>query len=198
MPALLALALLLNLNAAPAPPRPSSSALRRALEAAERALVEVHGRRPGGAGVLVGAEGQVLTALRFVDAEGANVRLGSTVLGARLLLASPTLRVAVLHMVGPGPFPAIPVQLESPAVGSWVVAIVLAPGGAAAPRLGRLSHVPSDGGPWLAVALRLPAGSLLLDGSGKLLGVVVEQRHADSLAAPLSAVRAELESAALR
>jgi hypothetical protein len=195
MPALLALALLL---AAPAPPRPSSSALRRALEAAERALVEVHGRRPGGAGVLVGAEGQVLTPLRFVDAEGANVRLGNTVLGARLLLASPTLRVAVLHMVGPGPFPAMPVQLAAPALGAWVVAIVLLADGAAEPRLGRLLQVPSEGGLWLAVSLRLPPGSLVLDSTGKLLGVVVEERATDSLAAPLSAVRAELESAAVR
>jgi hypothetical protein len=195
MPALLALALLL---AAPAPPRPSSSALRRALEAAERALVQVHGRRSGGPGVLVGAQGQILTPLRFVDAEGANVRLGDTVLGARLLLASPTLRVAVLNMVGPGPFPAIPVQLEAPPSGAWVVAIVLLPDGVAQPRLGRLVHVPAEGGPWLAVSLRLPPGSLVLDGAGKLLGVVVEERRTDSLAAPLSAVHAELESAAGR
>jgi hypothetical protein len=195
MPALLALALLLSV---PAPPRPSSSALHRALEAAERALVEVHGRRPGGPGVLVGAQGQILTPLRFVDAEGANVRLGSTVLGARLLLASPTLRVAVLNMVGPGPFPAMPVQLEAPAAGAWVVAIVLLSDGVAQPRLGRLVHVPAEGGPWLAVSLRLPPGSLVLDSAGKLLGVVVEERRTDSLAAPLSAVRAELESAAVR
>jgi hypothetical protein len=193
MPALLALLLTLTV-----PPRPSASALHRALEAAERALVEVHGRRPGGAGVLVGAQGQVLTPLRFVDAEGANVRLGTTVLGARLLLASPTLRVAVLNMVGPGPFPAMPVQLEAPASGAWVVAIVLLQDGVAQPRLGRLLHGPTEGGPWLAVSLRLPPGSLVLDGSGKLLGVVVEERRNTSLAAPLSAVRAELESAAGR
>lgn len=192
MPALLALALLV---AAPAPPRPSSLALHRALEAAERALVEVHGRRPGGAGVLVGAQGQVLTALRFVDADGANVRLGSTVLGARLVLASQSLRVAVLNMVGPGPFPSIPVQLESPAPGAWVVGIVLLPDGVAKPRLGRLVRVPTEVAPWLEVSLRLPPGSLVLDGSGKLLGVVVEERHRDSLAAPLAAVRAELETA---
>jgi hypothetical protein len=193
MPALLALALLLAL---PAPPRPSATELRRALEAAERALVEVHGRHPGGAGVLVGAQGQVLTALRFVDAWGANVRLGSTVLGARLVLASPTLRVAVLNMVGPGPYPAIPVQLVAPLAGAWVVGIVLLADGVAEPRLGRLLHVPGEGGPWLEVSLRLPPGSLVLDGTGKLLGVVVEQRQAASLAAPLTAVRAELESAA--
>jgi len=161
-------------------------------------LVEVHGSRPGGAGVLVGAQGQILTALRFVDAEGANVRLGGTVLGARLLLASTTLRVAVLNMVGPGPFPAIPVQLEAPASGAWVVGVVLLADGVAQPRLGRLLHVPGEGGPWLAVSLRLPPGSLVLDTTGKLLGVVVEERRTDSLAAPLSAVRAELESAAVR
>ncbi len=192
MPCVLALALLL---ATPAPPPPGPAALQRAREAAERALVEVHGRRPGGAGVLVGAEGQVLTALRFVDAEGANVRLGTTVLGARLLLASPTLRVAVLHMVGPGPYPAMPVRLQAPAVGAWVVAIVLHADGVAEPRLGRLLHAPGEEGPWLEVSLRLPPGSLVLDGGGKLLGVVVESRPASALAAPLAAVRAELESA---
>jgi hypothetical protein len=192
MPALLALALLL---AAPAPPRPTTIELRHALEAAERALVEVHGRRPGGAGVLVGAQGQVLTVLRFVDAEGANVKLGTTVLGARLVLASPALRVAVLNMVGPGPYPAIPVQLVAPEAGAWVVGIVLLPDGAAEPRLGRLLHVPGEGVPWLSISLRLPVGSLVLDGTGKLLGVVVQQRQSDSLAAPLSAVRVELESA---
>ncbi|MGO8971041.1 MAG: serine protease [Myxococcaceae bacterium] len=195
MPALLALALLL---AAPPPPRPSSAALQRALEAAGHSLVEVHGRRPGGAGVLVGAQGQVLTALRFVDAEGANVRLGTTVLGARLLLASPTLRVAVLNMVGPGPYPAMPVRLEAPAAGAWVVGIVLLSDGAAEPRLGRLLRVPGEDGPWLEVSVRLPPGSLLLDGSGKLLGVVVESRAASALAAPVAAVRAELESASPR
>ncbi len=195
MPALLALAFLL---AAPAPARPTAAALQRALEAAQRALVEVHGRRPGGAGVLVGAQGQVLTALRFVDAEWANVRLGTTVLGARLLLASPTLRVAVLHMVGPGPYPAIPVRLDAPGVGEWVVGIVLLPDGTAEPRLGRLLRVPGEEGPWLEVAVRLPAGSLLLDGTGKLLGVVVERRTASALVAPLAAIRAELESTSQR
>jgi hypothetical protein len=195
MPALLALALLV---AVPAPARPSASALHRALEAAERALVEVHGRRAGGAGVLVGSQGQVLTALRFVDAEGTNVRLGGTVLGSRLVLASPSLRVAVLNMVGPGPFPAIPVQLLAPEAGAWVVCIVLLSDGAAAPRLGRLLRVPGEDSPWLEVSLRLPPGSLVLDASGKLLGVVVEQRHSASLVAPLAAVRAELESAASR
>lgn len=195
MSALLALCLLL---APPPPPPPTAAALQRAREAAQRALVQVHGRRPGGAGVLVGAEGQVLTPLRFVDAEGANVRLGSTVLGARLLLASPTLRVAVLHMVGTGPYPAIPVRLQAPEAGAWVVAIVLQPDGAAEPRLGRLLHAPDADGPWLEVSLRLPPGSLVLDGGGKLLGVVVESRRATALAAPLGAVRAELESAASR
>jgi len=195
MPALLALALLL---ASPSPPRPSASAVRRAREGAERALVEVHGQRPGGAGVLVGARGEVLTALRFVDAQGANVRLGSTVLGARLVLASPTLRVAVLNVVGPGPYPAMAVQLEAPTAGAWVVCIVLLADGGAEPHIGRLLHVPGEGRPWLEVSLRLPPGSLVLDGSGKLLGVVVEKRHTDSLAAPLAAVRAELESAAAR
>jgi len=195
MPALLALTLLLT---TPAPPRPSAAALQRAMETAARSLVEVHGRRPGGAGVLVGAQGQVLTPLRFVDAQGANVRLGATVLGARLVLASPTLRVAVLNMVGPGPYPAMPVRLESPAVGAWVVGIVLLPDGRAEPRPGRLLRTPGEEGPWLEVALRLPEGSLLLDGSGKLLGVVVESRTASALAAPLAAVRAELESTATR
>ena len=195
MPALLALALLL---AAPTPPRPTAAALQRAVEAAERALVEVHGRRPGGAGVLVGAQGQVLTALRFVDAEGANVRLGTTVLAARLLLASPTLRVAVLHMVGPGPYPAIPVRLQPPAVGEWVVGIVLLADGAPEARPGRLARVPGEEGPWLEVAVRLPPGSLLLDSAGKLLGVVVETRPASALAAPVAAVRAELESTSQR
>jgi hypothetical protein len=195
MPALLALALLL---AVPIPPRPSASAVRRAREGAERALVEVHGRRAAGAGVLVGERGEVLTALRFIDAQGTNVRLGTTVLGTRLVLASPTLRVAVLNMVGPGPYPAMSVQLEAPSAGDWVVCIVLLPDGLAEPHVGRLLHVPGEGTLWLDISLRLPPGSLVLDASGRLLGVVVEARRHDSLAAPLSAVRAELESAATR
>lgn len=197
MPALLALALLLAV-AVPVPPRPSATAVRRAREGAERALVEVHGRRAAGAGVLVGARGEVLTALRFIDTQGNNVRLGTTVLGTRLIMASPTLRVAVLNMVGPGPYPAMPVQLEAPVAGAWVVCIVLLADGGAEPHLGRLLRVPGEGTLWLEVSLRLPPGSLVLDESGRLLGVVVEARRHDSLAAPLSAVRAELESAAAR
>jgi hypothetical protein len=189
MSALLALSLLL---AAPSPPLPGSSALRRAFEAGERALVEVHGRRPGGAGVLVGAQGQVLTALCFVDPEGANVRLHETVLGAKLVLASQTLRVAILDMVGDGPYPALAVRLDVPDVGSWVVGILLGRGGVAQPRLGRVLHVPGTS-PWLETSLRLPPGSPVLDVSGKLLGVVVEQRSTGSLAATVPSVRAELQ-----
>jgi hypothetical protein len=195
MPALLALALLL---APPPVPRPGSAALNRAFQAGERALVEVHGRRPGGAGVLVGAQGQVLTALRFVDEAGANVRLGDTVLGAKLLLASATLRVAVLDMVGGGPYPSMAVRLDVPESGAWVVGILLGRGGAAEPRLGRVVQVPGNGNPWLETTLRLPPGSPVLDGAGKLLGVVVEERQTGSLAAPLLAVRAELEAVGAR
>jgi hypothetical protein len=189
MPALIALAFLL---AAPVPPRPSSAALRRAFEAGERALVEVHGHGPGGAGVLVGAQGQVLTALRYVDADGANVRLGSTVLGARLVLRSSALRVAILDMVGDGPYPAMAVRLETPEAGAWVVGILLGRDGVAVPRLGRVIHAPGRDGPWLETTLQLPPGCPVLDVSGRLLGVVVEQRHATSLAVPLLAVQAEL------
>jgi len=194
---LLALALLLAAPPSP-PPRPSSSALRRAFEAAERALVQVHGRGPGGAGVLVGAQGQVLTALRFVDEESVNVRLGSTVLGAKLLLKSPALRVAVLDVVGEGPYPAMAVRLEPAEPGSWVVGVEPGRGGVAQPRLGRVVHVADAAHPWLETSLPLPPGCPVLDAHGKLLGVVVEQRPNGSLAAPVRAVRAALETAVAR
>jgi hypothetical protein len=197
MALLLALAMVL---AAPpsSPPRPSSAALRRAFEAGERALVEARGRHPGGAGVLVGAQGQVLTALRFVDEESVNVRLGSTVLGAKLLLRSPALRVAVLDMVGDGPYPAMAVQFEPPEAGAWVVGVAPGRAGAAQARLGRVLHVPDAVHPWLETSLTLPLGCPVLDAHGRLLGVVVEQRPGGSLAAPVPAVRAALETAVIR
>lgn len=194
MAALLALAMLLAAPPPP-PPRPSSSELRRALEAAERALVEVVGRGPAGTGVLVGAQGQVLTALRFVDIGGANVRLGTTVLGAKLLLRSAALRVAVLDVVGDGPYPAMAVRLEPAERGAWVVGVALGRGGAARAQLGRVVRVPEGSRPWLETSLPLPPGCPVLDAGGRLIGVVVERLASGSLAAPLPAVRAALETA---
>ena len=131
----------------------------------------------------------------YVDTDGANVRLGSTVLGAKLVLRSPALRVAILDMAGDGPYPAVAVRLETPETGAWVVGILLGRNGVAVPRLGRVIHAPGGDGPWLETSLQLPPGSPVLDASGRLLGVVVEERHGTSLAVPLQAVQAELRMA---
>jgi len=179
-------ALALGESAAPPPEPPSSSALRRAAEAGGKAWVRVLGT--GSApGVLVGADGQVLTPGTLVHGSAALVEVGGTQRPARVLERLPTLGLVLLAIDGEGPFPAPPARLKPIASGEWVIGIGE---GGKSPLLGRVTRTGS--GPWFDVSLRLPPGSPVLDGQARLVGVVTTRRTSSSRVAALASVRAQL------
>jgi S1-C subfamily serine protease len=171
----------------PAPSPPSSSALKRAAEAGGRAWVRVEATTSG-PGVLVGADGQVLTVGYLLTGDSALVKVAGTQRPARLLQRLPTLGLVLLGVEGEGPFEPPAARLEPPSAGEWVVSVGEA---GSAPALGRVTRGPS--GPWFEVSLRLVPGSPVLDGKGQLLGIATARRRSGTRVAALPAVRMELQ-----
>jgi len=185
-PSLVAVLTALALGESAASPPPSSSALRRAAETAGRAWVRVLGSGTG-AGVLVGAEGQVLTLQGLVHGTAALVEVGESRRTAHVVERLTSLGLVLLAIDGEGPFPAPAARLEPLRPGEWVVG--LGEDGKS-PQLGKVSRGPS--GPWFEVSLRLPPGSPVLDREARVAGVVTLRRASSSRVAALSSVRAEL------
>ena len=168
------------------PPPPSSTALRRAAEAGGHAWVRVLGT--GSApGVLVGAEGQVLTLDPLVHGTAALVELGEARRTAHVLERMPALGLVLLAIDGDGPFPAPTARLQPVESGEWVVGMG---DDGRSPRLGRVTG--GAGGAWFEVSLQLPPGSPVLDAQARLVGVVTARRSASSRVAALSSVLAQL------
>ncbi|NOK11098.1 MXAN_2756 family trypsin-like serine endoprotease [Corallococcus exercitus] len=193
IPALLSFLLALPARAG-AEARPSRADLQRVLELHARSSVRVRGPQHAGPGIIVGADGQVLTAVSLVGPESAQVEHAGNALTARVVLSSTVLQVAVV--AGPqGAWPAAPVRLVPEGLaGRWVVGVIPArkKGQRDTPRATLAKAAPA---PFFDVDLTLVPGSPLYDGDGRLVGVVVERRGRGARALPLSAVKAELASA---
>lgn len=193
IPALLCLLVALP-GRAGAEPRPSRADLQRVLELHARSSVRVRGPQRAGPGIIVGADGQVLTAVSHVGPDSAQVVHDGNALTARVVLSSTALLVAVV--AGPqGTWPAAPVRLVPEGLaGHWVVGVLPArkKGQRDTPKATVAKAAPA---PFFDVDLTLEPGSPLYDGDGRLVGVVVERRGRGSRALPLSAVKAELASA---
>ncbi|HEX8825058.1 MAG TPA: serine protease [Archangium sp.] len=188
---LLALVLaLLATSASAAEDRPSRADLQKALSLYERSGVRVRGSREAGPGIIVGAEGQVLTSVRHVSLEAAQVEYGGKTLPATVVLANAYLKVAVVA-APPGTYPAAPVKVseESPA-GQWLIGIRQGRGKQKdRPESARARKAPE---PFIDVDLMLPAGSPLFDTSGRLVAVCVQRRGPGCRALPLDAVKRQL------
>jgi len=185
-PSLVAVLTALALGESAASPPPSSSALRRAAEAGGRASVRVLGKGTG-PGVLVGAEGQVLTLEALVHGTAALVELGEARRTARVVERLTALGLVLLAIDGEGPFPAPAARLEPLLAGEWVVGIGE---DGKSPVLGKVSRGAT--GAWFEVSLRLPPGSPVLDRQARLAGVVTTRRASSSRVAAMSSVRAQL------
>jgi len=172
--ALLALAL----AAAPVP----------AVEALSASLVEVAGPRARGAGVVVSAEGHVLTSVRYVGLDAAQVHAAGEQRPGQVLAADGRLGVAVVRAAGRG-WHAAPAGRVPPArKGERLVAVTRGPGGVLA-HAGSVVKLPTGSTPFLETDLRQPPGTPLFDPRGRLVAVLVDGR---GRALPLSAVRALL------
>ncbi|MCY1034516.1 serine protease [Corallococcus sp. BB11-1] len=199
-PSVLVLALLFLLvtpTRAGAEARPSRADLQRVLELHARSVVRVRGPQHAGPGIIVGSDGQVLTAAAHVGAQSAQVEHAGNALTARVVLTSAVLQVAVV--AGPqGAWPAAPVRLVPEGLaGRWVVGVMPASTGKGSarrdtPRAAKARAAPA---PFFDVPLTLAPGSPLYDAEGRLVAVVVERRGKGVRALPLSAVKAELASA---
>jgi len=188
---LLALVLALLIPpASAAEDRPSHADLRKALALYERSGVRVAGSREAGPGIIVGAEGQVLTSVRYVRLDAAEVEYDGKVLPATVVLANAYLKVAVVA-APPGSYPAAPVKVsdESPA-GQWLIGILRARGKQKERPEAALARKAPE--PFIDVALPLPPGSPLFDTNGKLVAVSVQRRGAGCRALPLEAVKKQL------
>ena len=186
----LALLLLLVSTGASAQERPTRADLQRALAQHERSVVKVRGARESGPGIIVGTEGQVLTAVHNVNLEAARVVYDGQTLPARVVLANASLKVAVIAAPA-GTYPAVPVQVTpgSP-VGQWFIGVVPARGKQPATPVSAQAH-PAPA-PFFDVDLMLPAGSPLFDVHGRLVAVVVQRQGSGCRALPMEAVKQQL------
>ncbi|MBF5041340.1 trypsin-like peptidase domain-containing protein [Aggregicoccus sp. 17bor-14] len=175
----------------PAAAPPTRAGLQRALEAHARSAVQVQGPHKSGPGVIVGAGGQVLTSVEQVGLYEAQVQSDAGPQRAPVLMASASLKVALLRLPGEG-HPAASVALL-PSAGAerpWLIGVVDAQGKRARAVAGRAA--PSRG-PFLRVPLALAPGSPLFDAQGRLVAVAVARRGPRACEAlPLSAVKQQL------
>ncbi|EPX63355.1 hypothetical protein D187_005761 [Cystobacter fuscus DSM 2262] len=190
MTRLLPLVLALVSAGALAAEKPTRADLQKTLALYERSVVKVRGGRGAGPGIIVGAEGQVLTSVRHVDLEAARVEFAGQSLPATVVLANAMLKVAVVA-APTGNYPAVPVQVSaaSPA-GQWLIGVV--------PGKGRRQDTPTAGlareapEPFIDVDVALPPGSPLFDTRGRLVAVSVQRKGRGCRALPLDAVKQQL------
>ena len=191
---LLPLLLLLLSTGAAAADTPSRADLQRALAQHERSVVKVRGARDSGPGIIVGTEGQVLTSVRHVGLDSAQVEYDGRTLPSKVVLAHDALKVAVVAAPA-GTYPAVPVQVAPGApVGQWLIGVVPGRGrrkdtAQDTPKAAQARAAPE---PFFDVDLALPAGSPLFDTKGRLVAVVVERQGPGCRALPLEIVRQQL------
>jgi hypothetical protein len=135
----------------------------------------------------VGADGQVLTVDHLLTGDSALVQIAGAERPARLLQRLPALGLVLLGVEGEGPLRCPPARLEPAASGEWVVSVGAGhrPSSAASPalRAGRGSRSPCS----------CAAGSPVLDGRGRLLGIATSRRRSGTRVAALPAVRQQLQ-----
>jgi len=189
--------------------KPTNAALRKAFENNAQAVVEVVGPHKSGAGVVVGAGGQVLTSVDYVSLEEATVKVAGQSFRAKVVVANADLKVAVVAVEVPpkapdapdaGAPPAFrppPVTLEETFVaGTELVAIVRDQAGAPAPRLVEVSRGRQATSPFVEVNAPLPNGTPLFDPQGRLVAMAVQRRKSSARALPVTEVKGQLARAA--
>lgn len=170
--------------------RPSRADLRRALALHEQSVVRVRGPRAAGPGIIVGTEGQVLTSVRHVSLDAAQVEYGGRTLPATVVLANAYLKVAVVAAPA-GTYPAAAVRVSTwrPA-GQWLIGVVPGRGKRQDTPVAALARQAPE--PFFDVDLALPPGSPLFDTTGRLVAVSVQRRGRGCRALPLEVVRQQL------
>ncbi len=195
-PRLLALLVLCLTAPASGAERPTRADLQKVVELHERSVVRVHAPRRAGPGVIVGTEGQVLTAVDHVSLETTEVEFAGQRLPASVVLANAYLKVAVIAAPS-GTYPSVPVKVSSESLdGQWLIGVMRGQGKKAAAlpftAVGRRAKQE----PFVDVDIPFTPGTPLFDVQGRMVAVVVQRRTGGCRALPLSAVKLQLASAA--
>jgi hypothetical protein len=173
---------------------PTNAARRRTFENNRFSIVEVIGPKRSGMGVIVGAAGQVLTSVEYVGRYEAKVKYRDRELVARVALADPRLKLALLEMKAPGSFPSVAVKLqEKLQEGSFVLALVRPHSRKPSVLVGRVRKSNPNQPAFAETDLALPAGQALFDEKGRLVAVVVQQHgRRGSSVVPVATLKAQL------
>jgi hypothetical protein len=177
--------------APPSPPTPA--ALSRALHATAQAWVQVQGAHgKTGPGLVVGRGGEVLTPVRFVSLDHAQVHAGRQKSRARVLAASAYLGTAIVRPEKAMAVQAVAVRPDLHlAMGGWLIAVDRRHKDR--PRAVRILTAPEQS-PFFQLADNLPDGTALLDSDGALVAFVIRHQAASSTAVRVSAIRTQLAS----
>jgi hypothetical protein len=191
-----ALLAMLALAAAPTGQRPSSAVIRRAYEAARSSTVKVVGPKGAGAGIIVGAAGEVLTSIDYVGTTEAKVIWEGRELTAKVTLANAQLRVALIEISAPGSFPSAAVKLrEQLEEGSQVFSVASMRAKKTTVLIGSIVRPNSKSAPFAETDFAVPPGSPIFDEQGRLIALAVEARGKRSTAIlPLWAIKSQLAS----
>lgn len=164
---------------------PTHASLRKSFERNAHTLVRVFGPRASGPGVIVGAEGQVLTSVEYVGLERAEVELEGVRRAARVLIADAYEGIALVQLEGATR--AAPAQLKPVRRGQTLVAIRWR-GARPAPLVVSVKRIPKDRPGQFDLSRAVPNGTPIFDDAQKLLGVVVKSRRV----MPLSRLKQKL------
>ncbi len=169
--------------------------MQKALELHERSVVRVVAPRRGGPGVIVGSQGQVLTAVDHVSLESTEVEIEGKRLPASVVLANAALKVAVIAAPN-GTYPSVPVKVLPDGLnGQWLIGVVKGKGKRPSQPFTAVAHSAKQE-PFVDVDLPFTPGTPLFDTQGRLVAVVVQRRPTGCRALPLAAVKLQLASAA--
>jgi hypothetical protein len=146
--------------------------MTRVFEQNQRAVVQVVGPRSAGTGVIVGAQGHVVTSTEYVGVKTAVVRFERQDHLATVVATDEELGIALIKMDAPREFPATAVTKESLIPrGAWILGISVGKDGVAAPKPGWVMRPQKAGSPYVEVDVKLPPGSPLFDTKGRLIAV---------------------------
>jgi hypothetical protein len=187
---------LLFVSSAFAAGRPTRAALRKAFEANRESIVEVKGPSGSGTGVIVGADGHVVTSVKYVGLDQALVKRVGEAAQAKVLLADARLGLSVVQLESQLPIRAASVSLAGRfAKGDWLVGIQVKKSGELVPTVGQVRKGPTEKSPFFEAALKLPPGTPLFDPRGRLVAVVMKLRGSTCQALPMTVVRDLLQAA---
>lgn len=182
-----------GLAAGAAEPAPTPAALRKAFENNARSLVRVTGPKGTGAGVIVGADGHVVTSVAFVGLRDAEVEVEGHKYPAQVLAADAYQGIAVVQLQLPAgsELRAAPVRLDAElSRGQQLVAVRLLKSGPS-PLVVAVRRKPKDLAAPVELDQFLPRGTPVFDAKGKLLGVMIGGRRM----LPIGQVKQQLVSA---